>query len=416
MNVSIVSIGDELLIGQVVNTNASWLGQTLTSAGHAVRSVVAVGDEHEAITTALRRAAAESDLVFTSGGLGPTEDDLTRGTICRLLGCDLVYDQDQLVRIEKRFARSGYEVNERSRRQALVPAACRVVPNEFGSAPGLAFELDGSTIYVLPGVPSELKGIVTTRILPEIPPPGSIARVDFLVFGPTESELAHLLEEVNPLLGESEGEGITLAYLPSPGGIRLRLLAIDGSNAPGSRFEKIAGMIRTAVAGSLVAEEDTTLQVALGRILMERGATLATAESCTGGMIGTMLTDAPGSSGFYLGGVISYANSAKVDLLGVVPATLEEHGAVSRKTAEEMAEGARKRFGSTIAIATTGIAGPDGGTAEKPVGTIWIAVASASRTVARSFLLGGERAIVRQRASAIALDMARRELLHAESR
>jgi nicotinamide-nucleotide amidase len=407
MNVSIVSIGDELLIGQVVNTNASWLGQTLTAAGCSVRSVVAVGDDHDAIATALRRAAKESAIVITSGGLGPTEDDLTRGTICRLLGCDLVYDNDQLARIEKRFTERGYEVNERSRRQALVPSACRVIPNEFGSAPGLSFELDGSTIYVLPGVPSEMKGIVTTRIIPEIARDRRVERADFLVFGPTESELAHMLEDVNPLLGD----GITLAYLPSPGGIRLRLLAIDSSEGVRERFESITAMIRKVVAGSLVAEEDTTLQVVLGRMLKEKGATLATAESCTGGRIGEMLTDAPGSSAYYLGGVVAYANSAKIDLLGVVPATIEREGAVSRRTAEEMAEGARRRFASTIAIATTGIAGPDGGTPEKPVGTVWIAVSSESRTVALSFSLGGERAIVRQRASAIALDMARRELL-----
>jgi nicotinamide-nucleotide amidase len=407
MNVSIISIGDELLIGQVVNTNASWLGQTLTGAGFSVRSIVAIGDDHEAITTALERAAAESGIIFTSGGLGPTEDDLTRGTICRILGCDLVYDEDQLARIEKRFARAGYEVNERSRRQALVPSACRVIPNEFGSAPGLSFPLGDATVFVLPGVPSELKGIVTTRILPEIAPDAeSISRADFLVFGPTESELAHLLEEANPLLGE----GISLAYLPSPGGIRLRLLAIGVAPEMLERFERIVAIIRSAVGASLVAEEDTTLQQALGRQLKEHGATIATAESCTGGMIGALLTETPGSSSYYLGGVVSYANSAKVAMLGVSERTIEEHGAVSRTTAEEMAMGARSRFGSTLAVAVTGIAGPDGGTTEKPVGTVWIAVSSERRTVAKKFTLGGDRTIVRQRAAAIALDMARREL------
>lgn len=407
MNVSIVSIGDELLIGQVVNTNASWLGATLTAAGFSIRSVVAVGDSHEAIRKTLERAAAESDYVFASGGLGPTEDDLTRGTICRMLDCELVYDDDQLARITRRFNDRGYEVNERSRRQALVPAACRVLPNDFGSAPGLSFSIGESVVFVLPGVPSEMKGIVTERILPEIATAReNLSRADFLVFGPTESELAHMLDGINPLLGD----GISLAYLPSPGGIRLRLLSLESGEAAVARFQELAASIRAIVAPWLVAEADTTLQEALGRLLVEKSASIATAESCTGGMIGTMLTDAPGSSRYFLGGVVSYANSAKMELLGVAPETLEQFGAVSRQTAEQMADGARRRFGSTIAISTTGIAGPDGGTAEKPVGTVWIAVSSERRTVARSFNLGGERAIVRQRASAIALDIARREL------
>lgn len=406
MTATILSIGDELLIGQVVNTNASWLGAQLTDLGVRVRNILAIGDDRGFIRREIERAASTDEIVIVSGGLGPTHDDVTREAICDLLGCDMHTDIEQLRRIERRFVERGIELNERSIRQATVPSACRTLPNEYGSAPGLAFNLNRTRVYVLPGVPSELRGIFTDRIAPELyQGEGTTERITILVFGPTESALADRLADLNSLLDEN----LTLAYLPSAGGIRLR--AMRHNESARERYEKLIDGIRTKAAEWIVTDRDEPLHAALGRLLAERHLTLATAESCTGGMIGSMLTEISGSSAYYLGGVVSYANSAKRDLLGVSEEDLTNHGAVSREVAEAMARGARERFGSDLAVSVTGIAGPTGGSPEKPVGTVWIAVAGSDGVTAKQMQFGSERAVTRLRAANVALDMVRREAL-----
>jgi len=408
MTATILSIGDELLIGQVVNTNASWLGTQLTDLGIRVRSILAIGDDRGTIRREIERAASIDEVVIVSGGLGPTHDDVTREAICDLLGCDLHTDLEQLRRIERRFADRGIELNERSIRQAAVPSACRTLPNEYGSAPGLAFTIGATRVYVLPGVPTELKGIFTDRIAPELRrEDASTDRMTILVFGPTESALADRLADLNALLADD----LTLAYLPSPGGIRLR--AMRHTESARERYEKLIEGIRSGAGEWIVTERDEPLHVALGRLLTQRKLTLATAESCTGGMIGEMLTETSGSSVYYLGGVISYANSAKREMLGVSEEDLTNHGAVSREVAEAMARGARERFGSDLAVSVTGIAGPTGGSPEKPVGTVWIAVADADGVSAKRMQFGNERTITRLRAANVALDMVRRRALRA---
>ncbi|MEO5931524.1 MAG: competence/damage-inducible protein A [Candidatus Kapaibacterium sp.] len=407
MTAIIISIGDELLVGQVVNTNASWLGDQLTRVGCRVLRINAIGDERGLIRSEIEHAAAAADFVFVSGGLGPTHDDVTRDAICDLLGCDLEMDADQLRRIEMRFADRGIDLNERSRRQALVPADCRRLPNDYGSAPGLGFSIGAARVFALPGVPSEMKGIFTDRIFPEISAgAGDIDQTTFLAFGVTESALADALSETIPLLDGS----VTLAYLPAVGGIRLRAMRLTAGEDQHARYGKLLEIIREKAAQWIIADRDETLVAVTGRMLKERGLMLATAESCTGGMIGELITEIPGSSAYYLGGTVSYANSVKTELLGVPAELIEQHGAVSREVAEAMAAGVRQRLGADIAVSVTGIAGPDGGTPEKPVGTVWIGISSERGTRAEQFTLGKERGYIRQRASQQAIDIVRREI------
>ncbi len=405
---TILAIGDELLIGQVVNTNASWLGERLTRIGWKVRRVVTVGDDPEAMREEMERAAAASDAVIMCGGLGPTHDDRTREVICALLGCELEMDEPQLERIRQRFAKVGLELNERSRRQALAPSTCRRLPNDYGSAPGLAFTLGSARMYALPGVPTEMRGITADHILPELGGvAGEIEQRTFLLFGIAESVLADLLVETEELLDDA----VTLAYLPSAGGIRLRAMCHVGEEGARVRFARLLEIIADRAVRYIVTDRDETLASALGRALVERGMTLATAESCTGGMIGASLTDVPGASRYYMGGVVSYANSVKESLLGVRPDDLATHGAVSSEVAEAMAVGVRAALGADLAVAVTGIAGPDGGTPEKPVGTVWIAIASPRGVRAERFIFGRERDVVRARAAATALNLVWRECL-----
>jgi nicotinamide-nucleotide amidase len=405
---SILSIGDELLIGQVVNTNATWLGERLTEHGVDVATVSTIGDVRDRIVAEIRRLAADSDLVVVSGGLGPTEDDLTRDDVCDLLECDMTIDAPQLARIERRFVERGIAMNERSRLQARVPSAARVLANNYGSAPGLEFSVGRARVIVLPGVPSELKGIVSEHLLPELAAQsGAIERTTFLVFGPTESALADMLVDLVPLAVD----GVTLAYLPSPGGIRVRALRSRRDEDVDARYRQLVAGIAERAGQWIVSDRGESLPEAVGAVLIARRLTLATAESCTGGMIGEMLTDVAGSSAYYLGGAVSYANDAKSVMLGVPGELIATHGAVSAEVASAMARGVRERLGASIGVAVTGVAGPGGGSPGKPVGTVWIAVASERGVEARHHTLGNERAVVRQRASYIALEMVRREAL-----
>lgn len=411
MTCSILSIGDELLIGQVVNTNASWLGDQLTSLGITVAAIVSIGDDRGLIAREIERLASTNDLLMISGGLGPTHDDLTREAICDLLGCQLRVDEEQLRRIEQRFAERGLPINERSIRQAAIPESCRTIANNYGSAPGLSFTLGACRAYALPGVPMELKGIFGDEIIAEIAPEAdTIERQTLLMFGLTESALADQLQELNTLLGD----GLTLAYLPSFGGIRLRAMRNGSKDNAEERFKKLVEGIATLSARWIVSTRHETMAAAVGALLHERGLTIAVAESCTGGTVGMLLTETPGSSAYFLGGVISYANSLKQGMLGVAESDLQQHGAVSQQVAIAMARGVRQRTGSDLAVAVTGIAGPDGGSPEKPVGTVWIAAVSSTRTIVERFQLGREREVIRARAAHLALWLVQRLVVESE--
>jgi len=406
MTAALVSIGDELLIGQTVNTNAAWLGAELAECGVRVVGVATVGDIEEAIIAEIERATDGADLVIVSGGLGPTHDDRTCDAVCTMLGCDRVVDQEQLARIERRFAERGLEMNERSRRQAIVPSACTVLPNETGSAPGLLFTWNDRPVYVLPGVPFELKSIAEASILPALRSQrGELRMRTWLTLGIIESALADRLEDATiPLLDSV----VTLAYLPAAGGIRLRAMCERDDADAVDRYERLCQAIAGLAAPWIVADRDATVAEVLGEELLARGLCLVTAESCTGGMIGAQITSTPGASRWYLGGTVSYANDVKRSLLGVPPETILAHGAVSGETVEAMALGARARLGGDVSVAVSGIAGPGGGTPEKPVGTVWVAVVHGSDVRSERHQLGRDRETVRARAVAVALNLALR--------
>ena len=392
MNVTIINIGDELLIGQVVNTNASTMSRLLTDAGIAVRRTVVVGDVYHDIWNALDEAMHESDAVLVTGGLGPTKDDITKKLLCEYFGSELVENQMALDNVRRIFQSRGYELTPVNRAQALVPACCEVLNNDLGTAPCMWFQVENgkSTLVSLPGVPFEMEWLMRNRVIPKLQETfrtDHIINKNILVQGIGESFLSDLIEPWELSLPEN----IKLAYLPVAGLTKLRLTARMAYNYPLSSFQfPLEGLY--ALAGKYIVGEDCeTLDELVHKTLIGRGATLATAESCTGGNIARLLTAQAGASAYLRGGVVAYSNEVKENALGVRHSTLAAHGAVSEETVREMAEGVRERLGADYAIATTGIAGPDGGTSDKPVGTVWIAVASADRTDAQLLHFGANR-------------------------
>lgn len=383
MNVTIINIGDELLIGQVVNTNASTMSRLLTAAGMDVLKTMVVGDERQAIWNAVDEAMRESDAVLVTGGLGPTKDDITKKLLCEYFGSELVESPMALDNVKRIFESRGYELTPVNRAQALVPKCCEVLNNDLGTAPCMWFP--GKTVLVsLPGVPFEMEWLMRNRVIPKLQETfhtDIIVTKNILVQGIGESFLSDLIEPWELSLPEH----IKLAYLPVAGLTKLRL-TVHGNYDPAI----LKGLYD--LAGKYIVGEDCeTLDELVHTTLIKRGLTLATAESCTGGNIARLLTAQAGASAYFKGGIVAYSNEVKESVLGVKHSTLEAHGAVSEATVREMAEGVRQRLGTDLAIATTGIAGPDGGTKEKPVGTVWIAVANANGTEANLLQFGANR-------------------------
>ena len=402
MNVTIINIGDELLLGQVVNTNASTMGRMLTEAGMAVGRTIVVGDNRKAIWQAVDSALHESDAVLVTGGLGPTKDDITKRLLCDYFHSELVESETALENVRRIFAVRGFELTAVNRAQALVPKCCEVLNNDVGTAPCMWFQVekgkseatqDGlphTVLVSLPGVPHEMEWLMQNRVIPKLQETfrtDIIINKNILTQGIGESFLSDLIEPWETSLPED----IKLAYLPVAGMTKLRLTARLPHDYPLSTFHfPLEGLYK--IAGQYIVGEDCeTLAELVHKTLTERGLTLATAESCTGGTIASQLTAQAGASVYFNGGVVAYSNEVKECALGVQHSTLEAHGAVSEETAREMAEGVRKSLGADIAIATTGIAGPDGGTREKPVGTVWIAVADATHTEAQLLSFPGRR-------------------------
>ena len=383
MQVTIINIGDELLIGQVVNTNASTMSRLLTAAGMDVLKTMVVGDERQAIWNAVDEAMRESDAVLVTGGLGPTKDDITKKLLCEYFGSELVESEVALDNVKRIFESRGYELTPVNRAQALVPKCCEVLNNDLGTAPCMWFP--GKTVLVsLPGVPFEMEWLMRNRVIPKLQETfhtDIIITKNILVQGIGESFLSDLIEPWELSLPEH----IKLAYLPVAGLTKLRL-TVHGNYDPAI----LKGLYD--LAGKYIVGEDCeTLDELVHTTLIKRGLTLATAESCTGGNIARLLTAQAGASAYFKGGIVAYSNEVKESVLGVKHSTLAAHGAVSEATVREMAEGVRQRLGTDLAIATTGIAGPDGGTKEKPVGTVWIAVANANGTEAKLLQFGANR-------------------------
>ena len=384
MNVTIINIGDELLIGQVVNTNASTMSRMLTMAGMDVSKTLVVGDVYNDIWVAVDEALRDSDAVLVTGGLGPTKDDITKKLLCEYFDSELVESQVALDNVKRIFESRGYELTPVNRAQALVPRCCEVLNNDLGTAPCMWFERKGKVLVSLPGVPFEMEWLMRNRVLPKLQETFKtdiITTKNILTQGIGESFLSDLIEPWELSLPDN----IKLAYLPVAGLTKLRL-TVHGNYDP----SVLKGLYD--LAGQYIVGEDCeTLDELVHKTLTERGLTLATAESCTGGNIARLLTAQAGASAYFKGGMVAYSNEVKESALGVKHSTLETHGAVSEETVREMVEGVRTRLGADLAIATTGVAGPDGGTKEKPVGTVWIAVADATHTEAKLLQFGGNR-------------------------
>jgi nicotinamide-nucleotide amidase len=414
MKIEIITIGDELLLGFTTDTNAAYLARELAAHGVEVVRRATVGDDAAAIAAAVRDALERTGAVITTGGLGPTADDLTKEAIAALFGRRLEMREDIVAMIEERFRLYGFKgrMPVSNRQQALVPEGARVLENRHGSAPGIWIEDDRRRwVAMLPGVPREMRGMTADVIIPALQARmGGVSEVvrsrTIRCMGISESHLADLLGDRARTV-----KGLPVAYLPSVAGIDLRLTTrgMPGDDAT-ALLDAAVAELKPIIGDHVYGEDEADLAEVVLRQARALGFRMAVAESCTGGMLGARLTAIPGSSDVFVGGVIAYDNDVKTGVLNVSPATIETHGAVSEETARAMASGIRERMGTQIAIAVTGIAGPDGGTPEKPVGLVWIAAEADGRARASSRVYPGNREEIRQRASQGALDLVRRML------
>ncbi|SRR5579883_104911 len=415
MNAEIISIGDELLIGQVVNTNAAWIGRELGALGVPVTRVNTIGDNAKEIIVTSRRAWKEADVVIATGGLGPTHDDISKAAVATFFKKKLKLHKPTLEAVKARFAKLGYDkMPESNISQAMVPEGFQVLKNDRGTAPGLLFYNAGKTYIILPGVPQEMEFLMTGSVLPFLKHKyknklEAIKHRTIITAGIGESSLAEKIGDPKTFLKKST----ILAFLPRAEGVRLRITSHGKSTATVNKeIDRVEAIIRERAGKYVLGTEDQTLAATVVRLLTERSKVLATAESCTGGLIASKITETDGASTVFYGSIVAYHNHVKIKELGVRQLTLIEHGAVSEETAIEMAEGALEKLGSDFAIAVTGIAGPDGGTKEKPVGTIWIALAERNApTLTKKLQQDFGRVGNRERAAAAALEMLRRRLL-----
>ena len=383
---SIITIGDELLIGQVIDTNSAWMAQELNKVGIWVRHRVAVGDVWDDIWNALDQESARSQIILITGGLGPTADDITKPLLSEYFGGRLVVDEGALANVQYIFSRVLQRpMIERNLKQAEVPDTCTVIPNKRGTAPGMWFEKEGRIFVSMPGVPHEMKGMITDSVLPALMTHFKfpyIAHRTLLTAGIGESYLADHISAFETALPST----IKLAYLPNYGMVRLRL-TIQGEDPVSldRQLQEQFEQLKQLVSEWMVIDEDLSLQAALGKILKEKGRTMGTAESCTGGYIAHLITSIPGSSAWFKGSVVSYANEVKKTVLGVSAATLDTVGAVSEETVREMVQGALSVLDTDYVLATSGIMGPDGGSPDKPVGTVWVAVGNHQKIITQKF-------------------------------
>ncbi len=407
----LISVGEELLLGRTVDTNAAWLGRALSDLGIRVVRGATVGDRRDAIGRTVREALVDAEVVVVTGGLGPTEDDVTREAVAQVVGRPLRLDEERLQRLRSRFeARGMGRLPEPNRSQAMVPEGSEVLENPHGTAPGLLLESEGRWVVLLPGVPREMKGIWALEVEPRLRSrfEGRLRPARHRVIHTTaiaESRLQELIAQRVPELARALGDVATLAFLPDVTGVDLRVTARARDEEEANRIlDRVEGLLAPVVAPWRFDAPSGDLAEAVLEALRRAGATLATAESCTAGLVAKRLTDHAGSSEVFVGGVVAYANRVKEELLGVASSDLAAHGAVSEPVARQMARGVRARLEASVGVGVTGIAGPGGGTPEKPVGTVWIAVSTdAGGEEARRLHLPGDRAEVRARAAQAAL-------------
>ncbi|MCW3085280.1 MAG: damage-inducible protein CinA [Bacteroidetes bacterium] len=412
----IITIGDEILIGQIVDTNSAFMGQLLNLNGISIKQITSVSDNREHILKALEEAKTRADIILITGGLGPTKDDITKKTMCEYFNTTMRFDETAYQDVVNLFATYGRDVTPINRLQAEVPAICEVIRNKNGTAPGMWFDVDGKVYISMPGVPFEMTAMMKEQVIPKLK-----ARFDFpsifhktvLTQGIGESTLSELISDWEDSLA---ADNIKLAYLPSPGMVRLRLSTKGKEAAPliaavERKIEELKLIIPEYIYGyEVFGEEKETLEQMVGKLLKAKNKTVSTAESCTGGYISHLLTKVPGSSAYYIGSVISYAYEIKESELGVPHEVIEKHGAVSQPVVEQMAKAIREKYKTDYSVSASGIAGPDGGTDEKPVGTVWIAVATPDKVISQKFLFGNNRERNIQKTANAALNMLKKEL------
>lgn len=411
MLAEIITIGDEILIGQIVDTNSAWMATHLNAAGVKVNRIVSISDNKAEIINALNESFERADLILITGGLGPTKDDITKHTLAEYFSTSLALNQEVLAHLTRLLTERNVTMNDLNIRQAEIPSNCQVIVNACGTAPGMWFEKNGKVLVSMPGVPFEMIMMMENEVLPRVKQffkTPSILHKTVMVHGISESALALQIAAWESALPDF----MKLAYLPSPGIIRLRISA-SGSDPKllESETAKQVEMLRPLLGEKLFYDDDVKVESVIGKLFIDNKKTLAVAESCTGGNIAHLLTLMPGSSGYFQGGVVAYSNAIKESFLGVSRQTLLENGAVSEAVVKEMAENVARRFGTHYGLSISGIAGPGGGTVEKPSGTVWIAVFNGTETVASKFFFGDNRERNITRASIAALNMLRVQVL-----
>ena len=403
MDISVIAIGDELLIGQVIDTNSGTIAKEINPYGWKIKNIRIVADNASDIKEAIQSAMNECDVILTTGGLGPTKDDITKQTLCDFFGGTLTYDKAVEANVLEVVAKRGLKINPLTAAQAYVPTSCKVIQNKVGTAPLMWFEKNGKVLVSMPGVPFEMEEMFHTEVFPMLRKHFTkdevVEHKTFIVIDHSESVLAGKLTDFE----ENMPDDIHLAYLPKPGIIRLRLTGIgDNKEHIHNEIERLSEQLYSIVGENIICNSDKMPAEILGDILKEKGLTISTAESCTGGNIAHEITSIAGSSEYFKGSIVSYANETKMNLLGVPQETLETDGAVSEPTVIQMSQGVAKAINTDCSIATSGIAGPGGGTKEKPVGTVWIATTLNEKTEAKKYHFAGNRMRVINHASMMA--------------
>ena len=405
-----ISIGDELLIGQVINTNAAWLGEHLSAAGFRLDSTLTIGDSEKAILDAFN-ACMTADLVLVTGGLGPTADDITKPTVCKFFNTELEFCQEAYDNLVSLFKRRGFQMSERNRGQAMLPKACEYVPNTYGTAPCMWLEKEGVAFVFMPGVPFEMKGIFNDELLPRIKKRFHAVPYEqrvIMTTGIGESFLADKIKDWEDALPDY----LSLAYLPQHGMVRLRLSGRhEDTVILHEALDREVARLVDLISQYIFAMQDQPIERTVFDLLINKGMTFASAESCTGGNIAHVITLIPGSSEVFKGSTVTYATPTKTKVLGVPAEVIEKHGVVSQEVVERMATGVRDLMEADFGVATTGVAGPSGGTEENPVGTVWIGLATPIGVVSQRFNFGKDRENIINRATIAAYEMLRQQLI-----
>lgn len=411
MKAEIITIGDEILIGQIVDTNSAWMATELNNIGIKVAQITSISDDPDHITEALNSAKTRADIILITGGLGPTKDDLTKKVLAKYFNSELIVHQPTLEHVTDFFARRNKAITPINKDQALVPACCKVLFNKNGTAPGMWFEDQGKFIISMPGVPFEMKGLMRYAVLPKLTTLNGIQKIvhkTVLTIGIGESFLADQIEEWENSLPVF----IKLAYLPAPGQVRLRLSAIgEDQKLLELAIKKEIEKLKTIIPDAIFGYDQQNLAAAVGELLTQKGLTLASAESCTGGKIAESITSNAGSSKYFKGSVVAYSNEVKQHVLKVNENDLNKFGAVSEQVVKQMASGVQKLLKTDYAVATSGIAGPDGGTNDKPVGTVWMAIATPDKVIAQKMNYANNRERNILRSTQDLLNLLRLELL-----